>query len=183
MKVPLLQLIKLKSYITGSSSNMRVFIAVEFSEETLNYFESLQEELKKEIRGRSMSRNNLHMTLAFLGDVEFDKIQELIKAFKKITFPPISLTTKSLNTFGEGTLVVSFFDEPILTEYRNRIVQLLSDLSIKYDEKRFVPHLTLFRKSNKKIYREITPYCAIIKNVHIFSSVLTSDGAIYDIIG
>ena len=56
---------------------MRLFIAVQFNDEILNTLSGLQDDLCEQgMKGHYSSRENLHLTLAFIGDYGKRMIRE-----------------------------------------------------------------------------------------------------------
>ncbi len=166
-----------------SSNSMRLFIAIIFAPQTVDYFCELQDKIEKNSKARRTSRNNLHLTLAFLGEVEYEKAVELGRRFKEIPLNIHELIVEKIMTFNNGAIVINFKECLELTIYRKKIVFLLDEMNIQYDKKRFLPHLTLFRKSMSDVAFELSPISANILSAHLFASTLTSSGPIYDIIG
>ena len=57
---------------------MRLFIAVDSSEEVKDYLSSLQSKLNNELaRIKLVGKDQMHLTLKFLGDVEESKLKEI----------------------------------------------------------------------------------------------------------
>lgn len=161
---------------------MRVFIAASFDDNTYKSIIDLQNKLVEQgIDGRKTKKENLHMTMFFLGDLEVSTVQALISEFKKMPSLKLELKSRSIDTFYNGTVVLKYHEDRKLMEYREQLRIILDKLNIQYDKKRFTPHITLFRKNTFRVLDNVDNKSIII-GVNIYSSLLTSNGPVYDIL-
>ena len=124
---------------------MRLFIAVSFSKDLENTVIKVIQRLKYAgVKGRYVPARNLHMTLAFLGEVTDASAVE--EAIRRISWRPFELKLTGIGNF--GSLVWLGMDGgkalPALAE---KIREALDGAGIPYDRKKFVPHITLIRKA------------------------------------
>ena len=69
---------------------MRLFIAVDFNDEILDMLRNCQRQLQAQVRSASLTaEENLHLTLAFLGETE--EPGRAIQAMKNIILPSFPL--------------------------------------------------------------------------------------------
>ena len=124
---------------------MRLFIAINFSEELEHSILKTIHRLKHAgVKGRYVSPENLHMTLAFLGEVADASAVEA--AIRKISWHPFELKLTGIGNF--GSLVWLGMDGgKDLSALADRIRSALDEAAIRYDRKKFVPHITLIRKA------------------------------------
>ena len=123
---------------------MRLFIAIEFEKEIINTLAGLQEELKDcGVRGRFTPPENLHMTLAFIG--EYGNPEEILDIMNHVTFEPFVLKLGGLQHFRD-MFFARITDNPALTAYVRRLRRNLAEWDIPFDRKKFSPHITLMRK-------------------------------------
>jgi 2'-5' RNA ligase len=101
-------------------------------------------------KGRAMRRENLHLTLAFLGATDAARVPDLIALAAGVRFAPIRLpldragywTHKRIIWCGAG-------DEPqALTALVGDLRRRLDAAGIRYDPKPFVSHVTLVRDAS-----------------------------------
>lgn len=131
---------------------VRVFIAVDIGNEIRSHLDELQRKLKKVHSNVRWTRpGNMHLTLAFLGDVlstELDRITAAIDRGCRNT-EPFELNAIGAGTFGKPrhprVLWAGIAACPALTALQQRIVEALCTAEIAYDRKPFSPHLTLGR--------------------------------------
>lgn len=83
----------------------RIFIAIRFNDDVKNTFVNIQNALRtKGVRGYYCPYNNLHLTLAFIGE-KYD-LQNIYKAVSEVTFKPFTMTLGELGTFPTKTGVI-----------------------------------------------------------------------------
>ena len=146
--------------------------------------------------GKWVEMENLHFTYQFLGDVENQKIPEVINSVSNLlTKYESSFILKGLDVFPKiqspKILFVNVInnDRKILEIYRN-LDEELHKLGFEKDKKVFKPHLTLQRiKSVNDDFRKILPKYSQVEyavfhnfSVSLVESQLTQKGPIYKII-
>ncbi len=132
---------------------MRLFIAIQFEENILDALTDFQSDLKRQgVTGNYSKRENLHITLAFIGD--YGNPDAVLDAMEQIAFRPIEISLVGVGSFGD-LFWVGLADNPQLAGYVKRLRRVLSDQGIPFDRKRFSPHITLIRKYSYKGGKEI----------------------------
>ena len=123
---------------------MRLFIAIQFDKKVLDALTNFQADLKRRgVTGNYTRRENLHLTLAFVGD--YGNPDEVLDAMERVKFSPIRLSLDGVGNFGP-LFWVGLADNPQLEAYVKRLRRALSEQGIPFDKKRFRPHITLIRK-------------------------------------
>lgn len=125
---------------------MRLFFAVNFSEREKDAIMSKVGELKKICsRGNFSRRDNLHVTLAFLGEVPRERLDDVIAAAKSVKFSPFEISVGGAGNFGSvvwlgvGGKELSPLAAAVRAECGKR--------NIYFDAKPFSPHLTICREA------------------------------------
>ena len=125
---------------------MRLFIAIPLNEEIRSALTGVQETLiRRGVRGNYTSAENLHLTLAFIG--EYPDPDAVLDALETVSFAPFSLKTDGFGSFGDLWWIGLSKSEPLETAVR-RVRHALSDAGIPFDRKRFSPHITVIRKAS-----------------------------------
>ena len=127
---------------------MRLFIAIEIPEEIKEHISKIQEKMdtaKNKIR--FVNKDNIHLTLKFLGEVQPNKVDDIKNNLKKITFKPFSAVLDNIGVFPSESYIKVIWiglkpEEPIL-ELQKTIDEALKKMFKK--EKNFKPHLTVAR--------------------------------------
>lgn len=132
---------------------MRLFIAIQFNDELLDALSDLQDDLKvMGVRGNFSKRENLHITLAFIG--EYGNPDAVLDAMEQVEFRPFEISLEGVGSFGE-IFWAGIAENKGLEAYVKRLRRELAAEGIPFDKKRFSPHITLIRKCMYKNGREI----------------------------
>ena len=123
---------------------MRLFVAVTISDELKKTITASLHDLKKQgVKGSYVPLQNLHLTLAFIGET---KDAGAVKdALKTIQYKPFKLTLAENGCFGD-ILWVGVKGNQGLTGAARSVRSALEAAGISYDQDKFVPHITLIRK-------------------------------------
>jgi len=79
---------------------MRLFIAINFSDNTKRELLSLQEELKSRcVGGRFTESENLHLTLVFLGECDFKQVDSVKSVMNDIEFESFDINVDRVGRF------------------------------------------------------------------------------------
>ena len=132
---------------------MRLFIAILFEESILDALTDFQADLKSMgVTGNYSKRENLHITLAFIGD--YGNPDEVLDAMEQVDFSPLKISLNGVGSFGD-LFWAGLAEDPQLAAYVKRLRRALSEQGIPFDKKRFSPHITLVRKYSYRGGREI----------------------------
>ena len=128
---------------------MRLFIAINLSDDMKGALLDLQNDLYDHgVRGRYTTEENLHLTLAFIG--EYPDAEPVLDAMSGVSFQPFELTLDGMGRFGD--LWWAGMKESVpLTAVVRRIRRALAEHEIAFDRKRFSPHITLIRKASGEL--------------------------------
>lgn len=100
-------------------------------------------------RGRTMRRENLHLTLAFLGDTDAALVPGLIALAADIRFATIRLPLDRVGYWKHNRIIwCGASEEPqALTALVADLRARLTAAGVRYDPKPFVSHVTLVRNA------------------------------------
>lgn len=138
----------LESYIVSAAvsgkKNMRLFIAITLSEKMKDAISEIQEEMyARGVRGNYTPVENLHLTLAFIGD--YPDPEAVLEAMEASLPETTTLELDGCGSFGKLWWAGLKTDEALKADSR-RLRRALSDAGIPFDRKKFSPHITLIRK-------------------------------------
>lgn len=127
---------------------MRLFIAIEIPEDIKECIDEMQKRIDdKNNKIRFVNKNNVHLTLKFLGEVQPNNLEEIKNNLKKIIFKAFSVVLNGVGVFpNENHILVIWVGlkpEELVLELQKDIDENLKKLFKK--EKNFKPHLTLAR--------------------------------------
>ena len=180
---------------------IRLFLAIDISNETLHNLSAAIEELKKYFpNARWCNKKSMHLTLKFFGTIPLLSVVEIGQAIKNVVEKkqPVRFETKGIGGFP------SLENPRVLwagiSNGKERIISLANEISeelIKFDflpeKKKFVPHITLarFKRGGKTTDNKIKlPENLLNKSfgltetdeILLYSSDLTEHGPIYSVV-
>ena len=124
---------------------MRLFIAIRFNDEILDALEEIQDEMRmRGVRGNYTKPENLHLTLAFIG--EYDDPEYVKELVRQVKFRPFKLGLQGLGSFGSRLWWVGLTESAELKSVVRQLRHLLAEGDVPFDRKKFSPHITLVRK-------------------------------------
>ena len=123
---------------------MRLFIAVQLSDEMKTSITGTMHALKKAgVRGGYVPMQNLHLTLAFIGETKDTSL--IRQALQTVQYKPFHLALTEMGTFSD-LLWIGMKGNQGLSAAVKSVRGALDDAGISYDRKKFVPHITIIRK-------------------------------------
>ncbi len=123
---------------------MRLFAAIKFDKPTEDALYARVCELKRCCDGGVFTRReNLHLTVAFIG--ESDKPYKALECIKKYKFEPFEVSLGSFGRFGRDIYYISVLSDG-LAPLAEGIRKNLTEAGFDIDTKPFVPHITLGRQ-------------------------------------
>lgn len=127
---------------------MRLFIAIRFSRTMINSLRSIQTQWRAQgVRGSYTKPENLHLTLAFLG--EYPNPEQVMEVLRGVPFRSFPLHLEGCGQFG-NLYWAGVTGQEALEKYVRDLRQALAAAEIPFDEKRFRPHITLVRRGPEK---------------------------------
>ncbi len=174
---------------------MRLFIAVELTEEIKKKISELVEDLKKEVAGVSwVEGKNLHLTLKFLGEVEEEKVGKVTALLNEAAQGRggIKARFEGLGTFPAGRspriIWVGMSEgSSELAGLAEEIEKRFSGAGFRKEEKRFASHVTIGRiKEAGNIKEKLSGSVKavfgeeLIGAVALMKSTLSPKGPVYE---
>ena len=166
---------------------MRAFIALELPGAFADEVSALARALAAVCEGRFVPAENHHLTLAFLGEVGEAEARAAMSAVDAACAgaAPVSLAAAGLGTFGrarDATLWLGIEKDPRLMALAERVRAELLARGLVFDEKPFLPHVTLARRVHVprgSLGDLAFPLPDEASRVTLFRSTLEPDGARY----
>ena len=161
---------------------MRLFIAINLFKDLKDALMAAQDEMYEQgVRGNYTKEENLHLTLAFIG--EYPNPEPVLETLKSVSFRPFPLTLRGMGCFRD--LWWAGMDESApLTAVVRRIRRTLAENNIPFDRKRFSPHITLIRKASGAVPGiQIRKVSMTVDTISLMRSDRGRNGMIYTEIG
>ena len=171
---------------------MRLFIAIEILDNIKEYMTKIQEKIDNDLaKIKFANKNQMHLTLKFLGEVQPNNVNEIKEELKKIKFELFSVYLDSTGVFPSENYIrvvwVGLKPEEEIIRLQENIDERLKKWFKK--EKNFKPHLTLARvkfveDKNKFIEKlkkiKVENKKIDVNNFKLIKSTLTEKGPIYE---
>lgn len=175
---------------------IRVFIAVRIDPAVARKISEAQEQLKRELAGvRWVGRENLHLTVKFLGPVEETKEKLITEALEKAVqpFPRFAILARGVGVFPDirraRVLWVGLEGEK-LASLAAAVEGALESLGFAREKREFRPHLTIgrwrsFNGQPELLGKELESWKQYdfgrswVEEVIFFQSILKTEGAAY----
>ena len=148
---------------------MRLFIAVQLSRELRQAVQDVQNAFRRQgIRGRYSPEENLHITLAFIG--EYNDPDEILELMEQIRFRPFTITLDKIGCF-DDLWWAGVGESP----------------DVPYDRKRYRPHITFLRNAvpvtGQVRPEQIRRRSMTVRRISLMLSTTGKNGSIYTELG
>ena len=178
-------------------SEIRTFLAFPIPKEIKGYFKNMLEPIiDRHDKINWVKRENIHITLNYLGETDSEKIEEHAKRIETVVndFPPFKLGTTDTGIYPHANeprvlWVGSSPYDLTLSSFKQKLDRELTDLGYRLDNRQFQPHITLARvktisrKSSfihKFLTTEVREFNFEVDSVVWMKSTLTAMGAEYE---
>ena len=159
---------------------MRLFVAIQLSDGIRNSLSAVQSYLRDHgVRGNYTKIENLHLTLAFIG--EYSDPDFVLEVMRSVPFAPFPMHIEGFGSFGD-LYWCGIGENGGLLSYVKRLRRALAENGIPFDRKKFSPHITLIRKAE---YDRDFPGVTIpdvsmpVSGVSLMRSDRTKSGMVY----
>ena len=158
---------------------MRLFAAIELDDKMRRMLVNVQEGMKKSgVEGRFVPPENLHLTLAFIG--EYPDADAVLDVMDTIPFEPFTIRVDGFGCFDEVIWWAGIEKCEPLEAYVRRLRHALAGAGIPFDRKAFRPHITLVRDA---VYADAPVFGEINAEMEVtFLSLMRSDQGKHEMI-
>lgn len=171
----------------------RLFVAIELSDRVKQALVSLRTAVPG---AKWVPADQLHLTLAFLGEVDETAADQLSRSLAGVIVPAFSLEFTTVGCFPNcnrpRVLWVGIKQNPHLNGLADHIRSVVLECGIPQEERPFTPHITLARLKQPATHHEVArildqphnhelPKVAVREFI-LFQSQLTSGGALHSIL-
>ncbi|MBF9057833.1 RNA 2',3'-cyclic phosphodiesterase [Rhodobacterales bacterium HKCCSP123] len=128
---------------------MRAFLALAIPEEVTDALVRLQSAIPF---GKAVPEENLHLTLAFLGDAPEEALEDLHGMLEAMRTGPVDIRFTALDSFTEmerGLVFAAVDRTEALQALHDRVAALCRSAGLELPRRRFRPHVTLMRANRR----------------------------------
>ena len=179
---------------------MRLFIAIELPEDIKDEIVEIEEELRTFWSAKWVERDNIHLTLKFLGEIEDGRIEEVKRIVSETSQMNYRLSLNLENIGGFPNLKKPRIIWIGVREVEKRVVNIMENLEEKFikfgiepERKKKTPHITIGRikgylgkysEKESKVIDGLIYKSRIfrVESISVIKSVLTPKGAIHTVI-
>ena len=167
---------------------MRLFVALSLPDVVRNSLLALQGGVPG---ARWQTREQLHLTLRFIGEVDGREMAAIDDALAAISAPAFALELKGVGSFGGRTprdLWAGARSNDALNHLQRKIESALQRIGLPAETRKYTPHVTLARlkgSQNGRVADFLTHHALYasgefpVEGFILYSSKTTSDGSIY----
>ena len=165
---------------------MRLFIAIPLENEAARMVTDVQRTFRRQnVRGNYMPEENLHITLAFIG--EYNDPEAVLAAMERVRFAPFSITVDHVGCFDDLWWAGLAESKPLDALARN-LRHALAEANIPFDKKRFRPHVTFLRHADRlgprvNVPKQLKPTRMAVTGISLMLSTQGKNGMIYTELG
>ena len=181
---------------TSKSETIRSFLAIEIDQKLVPKILDVQKEFKKTNTNiKYVPSKNMHFTLKFFGNIDFDMVEDISDAVNKVikNFSSFDLNIKNCGCFPNKNVIKVLW---LGLDEGSPIINLQKDLDKEFKklgfkkERNFISHLTIGRvkspKNKKELRNTIEKFEDIeigkmnVSKICLKKSTLTPHGPIYE---
>jgi len=132
--------------------HLRVYIAIDFEDGIKNYLDKITSYIKNHcIEGSFTRKNNFHLTVRFIGEVDNIQIAKIKEVIDKavLNISPFELLVDNLGVFkrkNTNILWIGIEKNAFLSELYEKLSTLLKESNMPFYDKLYMPHITLGRR-------------------------------------
>ncbi|MDR0310908.1 MAG: RNA 2',3'-cyclic phosphodiesterase [Acidobacteriota bacterium] len=154
---------------------MRLFIAINFNDDTKNGLFALCDELRANSkRGKFSLPENLHLTLVFLGECDAKQTDAVKAIMDSTNFEPFDLTIERIGRFkrdGGDIWWAGVRESKALLDLQRNLTAALSAEGFSLDKRKYSPHITLGREIiTKADHRHIKEFGETVSSIELMKS-------------
>ncbi|QFT62350.1 RNA 2',3'-cyclic phosphodiesterase [Roseivivax sp. THAF30] len=168
---------------------MRAFLALPLPASDAEVLEAMGDRLGF---GSVVPAENMHLTLAFLGEVEEPLLREAADALETLQPPAFSFRLSGLSTYGTA-LALDADGGAALSDLQARVKSRLTGAGLVLERRRFRPHVTFARLPERRTPEEERKFAAFLadestmridevpaREFVLYESILTKSGAVHE---
>ena len=154
---------------------MKIFYGIKIKDKSIPSIKDIAQLELEGIKGRLTNPDNYHLTLKFVGEVKKEGIDSYIDLLK--------INAKKMNSFSIDLDVIDTFEKKkgnVIWIGTKKKSSEFEQLAKYFDDKQNAsPHLTIMRKSNEIVKKEIENFEILVDEITLFESKRINDKLCY----
>ncbi|MCK9536588.1 MAG: RNA 2',3'-cyclic phosphodiesterase [Bacilli bacterium] len=147
---------------------MRTFIGIKLND-CYNQIIEMQQEFKRmEIFGNYTLPENVHLTLLFLGELNQEEFKKVKLTLNQIEYSSFPVYIDKVKDF-KDMMILEIRQSTELMQFQALLNRALTKENIYNERRPYYPHITLIRRCNYKINKEIA-LASTVNEAVLFSS-------------
>jgi len=167
------------------SDHLRLFFAVEVPSEIRTELEAFSQNIDRK-NWRLVKPDQMHITLAFMGEVPPEKLEEIVNSAEETaaSFPSFALQLADTGVFPETGEPRVLFVRVVSDELVRLALSLREKLGSLADQKKVKPHLTLARRKGERARKDLRKIRGNwqVDSFVLFKSTLGDNGATHEMV-
>jgi len=167
------------------SDTARLFFAVWPAPEIQRALGDLAQALRRDCGGRALPARNIHLTLVFLGNVERSRMARIEEIAAAVTAPSFELNVDRVEYWRHNRIVWAGVEHSpeALAALVARLAQPLTSEGFRFDERPYVPHITLLRDARRPPPAAAVPAVAWpVARFALVESAPRERGRVYEVV-
>ena len=138
---------------------MRLFFAIWPEPAAARQLAQVGESLAELAGGKPMPVEKIHMTLAFLGSLDEERIRAAVLAAAPVQASQVRMTVDSVGSFRRSKVGWAAPTAPVesLVRLQSQLADRLRERGFTLEDRAFTPHITLVRKLARPVPRAPMP--------------------------
>jgi len=172
--------------LKAEHKTMRVFFALWPDAATRSALDQLGRDMHALCGGRRTRAESIHLTLAFLGEVEETRVAELQAMAAQLQSGACDFELSRLGWWRQNRIawVAPESVPQALTDLVNELQSQLQTAGYKRDTRAYLPHVTLLRNADcPEPLATMQPMQWAVRDFVLVKSIMTEHGPAYEIIG
>jgi 2'-5' RNA ligase len=171
----------------GGRDRLRLFCGLQLPDDALDRLVSWQQAELAGVDVRLVAREQLHITLAFLGSRSADEVPAIVEALRATAGdaePPLVQAVRYRETRSVGMVVLAETDDRA-ARFADDLQRRLAELGVyERDARPWLPHVTVARFRSRPRLQPAPPDLGAVSpsDAALYNSVLRSTGAQYVIL-
>jgi len=164
---------------------MRLFIAINFNNSTRDSLLALRDELRSSAECGSFTLpENLHITLAFLGECTAKQTSAAKAVMDSLSFKPLDVRIERVGRFGSNQGEALWWAgagvSDALSDLHRELTDKLIAAGFSLDTRKFSPHITLGRRVvTDAVPQRVEPFGETVRKIDLMKSERINGRLIY----